>query len=836
MKKMLLVIALCNFFAIFSQTYVSGKVIDEYGQPIAFANVIFTDSTIGTYTDEQGQFSLYAENHYRQIEVSFVGYETKKIRLEGKNTSNLTVVLSEGETLSEVTVVAKPKKALSKKENPAYPILQGIWQNKNKKGIKNTTAYQYKKHSVVELGLNNLDTLFLQRILRKEYDTIQKILSEKKYKETFFIPLYLTETVENVYGNNELGKIRTDIEAQRVQGIAQKGLGLERISQTFEEFDVYGNTFLILNRPFTSPLSEFGYGVYHYVLHDTIVEDNRNFLKIYFFPKEDQDLALEGSFTVDQKSYMIGSIEMKTTPKTNINLVRGLYFEKYFTIVNDSVYLPKKDLYEGDFTFSTKNDQQKGLYIHSLYQYDNFILDKPKTVAFYEKEKIQTHKDQFVKNDQYWEKNALTSDRLTQTKTLIKEVSNNERVNSITDWVDIIGTGYYSVLYKKIQFGSLWEMFSNNEVEGDRLRLGFRTFKSTEDRFRSYFYVAHGSKDKKLKYGISAKYLLLHKPRLLFGLAYQQDNLQLGSVQNNNDIHLNFINPSNFMFARGKNYYLTRTQRVQGVASIQFHKNLQFSVFGSYQSYKSADEEHFSIAYQLPSMTESATRYNDFNTGVMLSYTPKRRVFGYGVEQRFGDRLFATYNLRYSRGVAGVLGSSLDYQKLQMQINQPIVVWKIGVLNVSLEAGKIFGTVPLTALAPTPANQAFSITPRTFALLDYYDFVTDTYLNGFFEHRFNGFIINRIPLLKETRLRSLVFARFAYGTISQANIEASKSNIVYNAPEKLYWEYGFGIENIGIMGSVRFIRLDFIWREDFNDVNGVKSPNFGVRVGIRPIF
>jgi putative outer membrane protein len=51
----------------------------------------------------------------------------------------------------------------------------------------------------------------------------------------------------------------------------------------------------------------------------------------------------------------------------------------------------------------------------------------------------------------------------------------------------------------------------------------------------------------------------------------------------------------------------------------------------------------------------------------------------------------------------------------------------------------------------------------------------------------------------------------------------------------LYWEYGFGIENIGL-GNFRFIRVDFVWRSEFNDVNGVRNPKFGIRLGVVPSF
>lgn len=834
MKRIILILCLLVAIGSYAQTVVSGKVIDEYSNPIPYANVLFPNTTIGTYSDNDGKFSLYSEEKHREIEVSYVGFTTKKVRLDGANTSGITVVLAEGEELSEVVVVGKPKKALTKKENPAYQVLQGIWANKNRKGLENTIAYQYKKHATVELGLNNLDTVFLQNTLKKEYDTIRKILSEKKYKETFTMPMYLKETVEKVYGNNELNKTRIDVEAERSQGVVQKGFGLERVSRTFDEFDIYSNSYVILNRPFVSPLSEFGYGVYHYVLNDTIQENGRNLYRIFFFPKEDQDLALEGKFLVDDKTYIVTYIDMKTTPKTNINLVRSLFFEKRFTIQNDSVYLPESEMYEGDFTIFTKGDDEKGLYIRNETTFTDFVLNKPREVAFYNEKVVQTYKNQFVKNDTYWEENELSSDRLTKTKSLIKEVGDNSRIKYIADVADIMGTGYVRV-GKFLQYGSFWETFASNEVEGNRVKIGFRTFTSTEDRFRSYFYGAYGTKDKEIKYGISGKYLLLHNPRITVGAAFQNDNLQLGSVLLHNDANLDFINPSNFMFARGENYYLTHNKKVHALIGFNLDKNLLLSLFGIYQRSKPADEDNFSIGFKDVNTNATYSRFHDFNTGAMLTYTPGRSVHGYGVEQRFGENLFPTFSIKYTRGVSGVIDSKFDYDKVQLYINQPITIWKIGALHSTIEVGKVFGAVPLTILSPTPANQAYSLTPQTFALLDYYDFITDNYINGYFEHHFNGFVFNRIPGVKKTRFRSLLFARFAYGTISDENKNASISNVVYNAPNKLYWEYGFGIENIGL-GNLRFIRVDFIWRSDFNDVNGVRNPQFGIRVGVVPIF
>lgn len=838
MKKHLLLLFITavvfQVSSLWGQTQVSGKVIDENGQPVAYANVLFPKTTIGGYTDEEGRFSLYSEKKQREIEVSLIGYATKKVHLEKDNIKGLVIVLPEGEELGEVTVVAKPTKALKKKDNPAYAVLQGIWQNKKKRGLQNATAYQYKKHTSTELGVNNLDTIFLKKALGKEYDTIRKILSEKKYKETFSLPMYLTEKIETVYADNKIGKKRIDIEAERAQGIVQQGFGLERVSQSFDEFDIYENTYMILNKPFVSPLAEFGYGVYLYVLSDTITKDDRQFYRVSFFPKDDQDLALQGRFEVDSKTFIVSSIQMRTTSKTNINLVRGLSFEKYYTIANDSIYLPDREVQEGDFTLLTKKDEEKGLYVRNIINYSDIVLNKPRVATFYDQQVVKISKDQFVKDDSYWDKNTLGGADLTKTKILIKEVGSNKRIKMIGDVTDVVTSGYIPI-GNYMQFGRFWQTFSSNNVEGLRIRAGFRSFFSTDDRFRTYVYGAYGVRDKEFKYGISGKYLISHSPRITVGAGYQNDNLQLGTFVMHDDTELNFEKTTNFIIARGENYYLTRNKKIQGVINYDIIPNLQFSIFGTYQKLASASEENFLIAYQNPKTGDIIHQYDNFYTGVQLSFTPHRKVFGYGVEQRYGKKLFSSYLLKYSKGVEGVIDSKFDYDKVQFMASKPIPMFGYGILHATVEAGKVFGTAPLIALAPTPANQSYSSAPTTFALLDYYDFITDTYINGYFEHHFDGFLFNRIPFLQKTRFKSLIFGRFAYGTLSEKNKSANVSNIIFNSPEKLYWEYGFGIENIGL-GNFRFIRVDFVWRNDFNDVNGVRNPKFGVRIGIVPSF
>ena len=58
-----------------AQTNVSGTVTDEFGEPVAYANVIFKDTNEGTITDENGRFYMESDDPQDGLWVSFVGFE-----------------------------------------------------------------------------------------------------------------------------------------------------------------------------------------------------------------------------------------------------------------------------------------------------------------------------------------------------------------------------------------------------------------------------------------------------------------------------------------------------------------------------------------------------------------------------------------------------------------------------------------------------------------------------------------------------------------------------------------------------------------------------------------
>jgi hypothetical protein len=85
-------------------TRVSGKITDEYGEPLLFASIMAVGSTVGTTADEEGSYSLSLPMGVTQITVSYVGYESVTLNVTNEL---LNVILKANSTmLEEVNIVS----------------------------------------------------------------------------------------------------------------------------------------------------------------------------------------------------------------------------------------------------------------------------------------------------------------------------------------------------------------------------------------------------------------------------------------------------------------------------------------------------------------------------------------------------------------------------------------------------------------------------------------------------------------------------------------------------------------------------------------------------------
>lgn len=104
-KAILTVAALLSASWLFAQTPISGKVLDEAGEPLIGATVAVKGTTIATIATVDGAFKLNAPENSTLV-VSFVGYKTEQVTLESGMTAVTITMEPETTGIESVSVVS----------------------------------------------------------------------------------------------------------------------------------------------------------------------------------------------------------------------------------------------------------------------------------------------------------------------------------------------------------------------------------------------------------------------------------------------------------------------------------------------------------------------------------------------------------------------------------------------------------------------------------------------------------------------------------------------------------------------------------------------------------
>ncbi len=814
------------FFVIafsYSQTKVGGIVVDESGDPVAFANVLFKNSSEGAITNDNGRFYFESDNDYDVLIISFIGYETQELELKGSVNQNLRIVLQEStEQLNEVVIYVGKQ---SKKNNPAIDILKKIWAKKRENGVRMFKSYEYDKYEKVEFDLNTIDSALIKSRLFKGLEFMFENLDTSRITGKTYLPMFLNEVSSRIYGDNGLGLEKEDVLGNKSSGFGGNQAITAFVEDLYSDYNVYDNYLKFFDKSFTSPLSKTGVDVYNYVLSDSTFIDNKWCYNIIYYPRRKNELTFKGDFWVNDTTFAIKKINMEVVKSANINWVKEIYIEQDFNVVNDSVFLLKRDYMLTDFAFS-KKETSRGVYGKRTTVFDNyqFNMDRPKD--FYKAESDPYDPRVFSRDSTFW-KNArlekLNDDEAGIFK-LLDTLKTVPKFRTYYDIVSILGSGYIEIDKWDLDIGDIYSTFGFNDAEGIRLRAGARTFFGQNDTWRLEGYMAYGFEDKKFKHGFSGKFLLDRKNRLILSGGNRRDIEQLGiSLTSTTDVLGRSI-ASSALVTVGNNNRLSNINLSVLALEMEPVKNLRFRVGGSFRTLSSALPEDFSLDYVDPSSpTGISSEVKQFDINTTLIYTPNRRTIGYGVERRDVNENYSTLVLNYTKGSEGFLESDFNYQRLQFSYIQPWQLGGFGRLRSTVELGKTFGEVPLGLLSVIPGNQTLFSLYNTFPNLDFYEFVTDTYATVHLEHNFNGRLFSRIPLLRKLNLREIVGVRGAWGSISDANIAlSSPTNIPLLAPDKEpYWEYSFGVGNI-----FKIFRIDFNFRGNYLDAPNARR--FGV--------
>ena len=97
--------------------------------------------------------------------------------------------------------------------------------------------------------------------------------------------------------------------------------------------------------------------------------------------------------------------------------------------------------------------------------------------------------------------------------------------------------------------------------------------------------------------------------------------------------------------------------------------------------------------------------------------------------------------------------------------------------------------------------------------MNFYEFVSDEYASASIQHHFDGFFLNKIPLMRKLKWREVVGAKALIGRVSPNNKTLLLfPNHLYELNRGPFFEANIGIENI-----FKIFRLDGVYRLSYLD-------------------
>ncbi len=795
-------------------TKVRGIVKDsETNEPIAFANVTFKNSSIGTITNTDGEYFLETRKLYDSLVVSFVGYKAQSKHVRQN-------VFQEMDFDLESNIYALDEIVVLPTENPAHPILRNIIANKGKHNPSKFQYYSYKLYNKLELDVNNVDEEFKKNRLFRDFQFIFDYVDTSAITGKPYLPIFITETFSDYYYTKNPEKEREIITASQISGFENASLS-QFTGKMYQDINIYENYQSVFEPGFVSPIADFGLMFYKYYLIDSAFVGDKWCYQISFIPKRKQERTFRGDFWVNDTTFAIVKIQMRMAKEVNINYINDFVAEYEFEPVDDSLWFVKNEKMFFDFNLS---DKSTGFFGRKTTSYLNINLNDPPPEEITKlNEDVVVNEDAIVNDPEFWDINRPM--KLTpKEKSIYSMVDSIQQVPIYTTFEKVVSMFVmYHYEVGKFQIGPYYKLYSFNEIEGNRFRFGGETSRNLSTNYKINAHLAYGDKDNRFKYGLGYIYLFDRNPRLAVGMQFKHDIQQLGQSPN-------ALTEDNFftsVLRRNPNYKLSMVDDFSATFEKEWFQGLTTILTYNYRNIESTQY----IPFQKIETTDTISYHSLTTSEVILNARyAKNEKFVRGDFNRLSLGTHSpAFTLNLVAGLKNVLGSEYEYYKINFSVEDKIHMGLFGYTKFIVDAGKLYGTVPYPFLKLHEGNETYALDRYAFNMMNYYEFASDIYGSLLLEHHFQGLFLNKIPVMRKLKWREVVYAKGVIGDLSD------KHQSIVNYPEGLYKinkpyvEASVGIENI-----LKIIRIDAMWRLTHLDHDDIQK--FGLRVGVQIVF
>lgn len=800
MKKILfsfiLFLSSITFFA--QQILVSGKISDEKNQALSFASVLVKGSTQGTNANADGFYSLKLAPGTYELIFQYVGYKKKieKMIVDANVIKNVALT-PESYELKEVVI--------KDGEDPAYAVIRQAIK-KRKFYLNEVNAFTCKAYIK---GLQRLKS-FPKKMV-KLLNTMNT--SGEKIDSTLLGVVYLSES-ETKYHFRKPNDEKEIMYSSKVSG-NNKAFSFNQVSDM--KFSVYENLISLdglSDRPFISPISENALLSYRYKLLGTTFEDGKMLNKIEIIPKRKTDPCFRGIIYIQENTWRVHSADVFLTKDAKIDFVDTLYIKQLNAPVNDTIWMPTG--LNMTFNFKVFGFVGDG-YFNAVFSDYNMHPVFPK--KFFKNEVLKVEDGANKKDTTYWGGSRpvpLTTEEQTdyRKKDSIGNIKNSTRYkdsldkkgNKLTVSDFIMGYSYNKTAkqFSLNTSGLLTSGIQYNTVEGVNASIKVNLMKRYEDNRYHYLSTSARYGFSNYLWGGTANWFYLQKPE-----KFQSFNIKAGTsaLQFNSNDPINatmntsytLFNNDNFMKLYKKSYasFQFRREIVNGLITSFHTEYAERSALRNTTNNLWVDNPNklFTSNNPLKPNTDdsSFTVNNSFIVEVGLSIRFKQKYYTRPHEKIIVGSKFPIINILFTKAIPG-LNTKADYDLAKISIDDHIKLGLLGTFAYRIKSGYFLSNryVEFMDYKHFDGNQTLLANNdylNSFKLLPYYTYSTKNwYAEAHAEHHFNGFIFNKIPLLKKTRIQEVI-----------------GGHVLFNDKLDQYYEVNFGIEHI-----LQIIRVDYV--------------------------
>lgn len=816
-----------------AKTVIRGVVTDsKTGDPVPFASVSFKGTAVGTITDKAGKYVVETNINAKIVSFSFIGYETQIREIVPYRDQTIDIRLALSTITLDEVIISPKRRNYSNKNNPAVELINNVIAGKKANRKESYDYLMYKQYDKIQFALSNVTEKFRQGSVFGKFRYIFENTDTTKRVGNTILPIFIKESLSENYFRSKPEASKSVLLAERSENLNEhldsKGVS-GYLNYLYQDVNIYDNNILFLTNKFLSPVAETAPLFYRYYILDTLIENNISCVKLFFEPRNKADFLFHGNLYITMDgTYAIRKIDMGINRDLNIDWVQDVSITQDFEQVGNEGWLISKEDILIDFGI-IKNSL--GLFGQRTVYFRDYDINEPVgEVIMKGSDKIERI-DPASENKNYWENNRFVP--LTKSEkgvyTTIDSIKKIPAFNRSMLVFNLVTSGFLDA--GKIDIGPFESFYSYNLTEGSRLRFGGKTTTDFSKKTTLDGYIAYGLGDRITKYNAGVTYSLTRKTIYQFPVKYLRMSIQKDTKIPGQE--LQFTQEDNVFLSlkRGLHDKLFMNNSFKAELFNEFESHFSYTLGYNFTRQEPIGKLYFNTTFYSLAVNDDPY-INISEIKLNLRYAPNE-TFYQGKLYRFPyPSRYPVLDLNIAGGSRSI-GNDYDYLRLQFDVSKRFYLSILGYTDVTFETGKVFGKVPFPLLFMHRANQTYSYQMNSYNFMNFLEFVSDEYVSINIDHCFNGFIFNKIPLIKKLKIREVVTFKALYGELTKNNdpdynaglfklpTDMNGLPLTYTLEKEPYIEAGVGVSNI-----LHVIRIDLIKRFTYTDHANIAGTGF----------